>query len=88
MSQNKITPIDKNFLITNEEKVAEILKAFFTEIVVNLKIPEHKGLLTRLEDNQDPISNIIEKYKNHLSIDAIKNAFSSHSFAFETVNMD
>ena len=34
---------------------------------------------------KDPISNIIEKYKNHPSIIGIKNTFPSHSFAIETV---
>ena len=38
MTQNKITPINKNFPVTNKEKVAETLNAFFTEIVVNLKV--------------------------------------------------
>ena len=58
----------------------------FTEIVVNLKIPEYKGLSTPLDNNQDTISKIIEKYKNHTSITAIKNAFLGHSFAFKTVS--
>ena len=35
ITQNKITPINKNFPVTNEEKVAENLNTFFTEIVVN-----------------------------------------------------
>ena len=31
-----------------------------------LKILEYKGILTPLDDNEDPVWNIIEKYKNHL----------------------
>lgn len=58
----------------------------FTEIVVNLKIPEYKGLSTPLDNNQDTISKIIEKYKNYTSIAAIKNAFLGHSFVFKTVS--
>ena len=46
MTQNKIKLIDKNILTTNEEKVAETLNILFTEIVMNLKIPEP------LDDNQ------------------------------------
>ena len=59
--------------------MAESLNTCFTEIVVTLNIPECKGLLTPLENNENPISNIIEKYKNHPSIIAIKNAFPSLS---------
>ena len=55
---------------------------------VPLKIPEYKGLSTRLDDKQDPISNIIEKYKNRPCKNAINNTFPSHSFAFETASMD
>ena len=58
----------------------------FTEIVVNLKIPEYKGLSTPFDNNQDTISNIIEKYKNHTSITATKNTFLGHSFVFKTVS--
>ena len=68
--------------------MAESLNICFTEIVVTLNIPECKGLLTALENNENPISNIIEKYKNHPNIIAIKNAFPSHSFVFGTVNRD
>ena len=35
MTQNKITRVDKKTLVTNEEKVAETLNTFFTEIVLN-----------------------------------------------------
>lgn len=46
MTQNKNKLIDKNILTTNEEKLAETLNILFTEIVMNLKIPEP------LDDNQ------------------------------------
>ena len=35
MTQNKITRVDKKTLVTNEEKVAETLNTFLTEIVLN-----------------------------------------------------
>ena len=46
MTQNKNKLTDKNILTTNEEKLAETLNILFTEIVMNLKIPEP------LDDNQ------------------------------------
>ena len=45
-------------------------------------------LLSPLNDNEGPISNIIEKYKNQPTVIAIKNAFPSHSFVCETVSRD
>ena len=35
-----------------------------TEVAVNLESPEDKNLSIRLDNNEDPISNITEKYKN------------------------
>ena len=35
----KITLVEKNEIINNEEKIAEIFNTYFTNIVSNLKIP-------------------------------------------------
>ena len=55
---------------------------------MNLKIPEYKGFSTPLDENEDPISNTVEKYKNHPSKIIFKNAFPTHSFVFEVVSRD
>lgn len=59
-----------------------------TEVAVNLESPEDKNLSIRLDNNEDPISNIIEKHKNHPSVIATKNVFLSYSFIFETISRD
>ena len=71
-----------------KKKYQQLWIAFFFEIAVNLKIPEYKSLSTAIDYNEDPLLNIIEKYKNHLSVTAIKNVFPSNSFVFETVSRD
>lgn len=48
----------------------------------------YKGLSTLLDDNEDLVSNIIEKYKNYPSVIPFKNYFPSHSFVFERVSRD
>ena len=67
------------------KKSSSNFKYVFNEIVANLKISEYKSLSAPLNDNEGPISNIIEKYKNHPRIIGIKNIFPSHSFVIETV---
>ena len=69
----------------------EILKYGNTEdaeVAVNLESPEDKNLSIRLDNNEDPISNITEKYKNRPSVIATKNVFLSYSFIFETISRD
>ena len=69
----------------------EILKYGNTEdaeVAVNLEPPEDKNLSIRLDNNEDPISNITEKYKNRPSVIATKNVFLSYSFIFETISRD
>ena len=65
----KISLIEKDQIKHNKEKIAETFNTFFTNIVSNLKIPPYQD--TVAED--DPITFIFEKYKNHRSIITIKN---------------
>ena len=72
----KITLVEKNEIINNEEKIAEILNTYFINIVSNLKIPLYqdtdfaRGIGPFV--GNDPITFILAKYKNHPSIIAIK----------------
>lgn len=78
MTQSKGTLTDKNFLITKEEQVAETLNTFFVE-----------GLLATLDNDEDQISNIIEKYRYRPNRITVKNNFPSHSFVFmEKISKD
>ena len=72
----KIALVEKNEIINNEEKIAETFNTFFTNIFPNLKIPPYQDTDFAREIDpvvgDDPITFIMEKYKNHPSIIAIK----------------
>ena len=85
--------VEKNEIINNEEKIAKIFNTYFTNIVSNLKIPPYqdtnfaRGIDPFVGD--DPITFILEKYKNHSSIIAIKDfCHENKTFNFETVKRD
>ena len=82
--------VEKNEIIINEEKITEIFNTYFTNVVSNLKIPLYqdtnfaRGIEPFVGD--DPITFILEKYKNHPSIIAIKNiCHENKTFNFETI---
>ena len=76
----KITLVEKNEITKNDEKIAETFNTFFINIVFNLKIPPYQD--TDIARGIDPvvgddlITFILEKYKNHPSIKAIKKILS------------
>ena len=57
---------------TEDEKNAELLNAFFSNAVSNLNIPEYSGINILAGRISNPALKAILKYKNHLSIVAIK----------------
>ena len=65
----KIRLVEKDEIINNEEKISETFRTFFTNVISNLKIPPYQdtdfagGIDLVLGD--DPITFILEKYKNH-----------------------
>ena len=61
---------------------------FFAEIVVNMNITSDEGSTASIGINADPVTNIIEKYKEQRDIIATKNIFSCQSFSFKTVGRD
>ena len=90
MNKNEnITLVENNNIITSETEIAEKLNAFFSNIVkeLNIKVKEH--LLCDVSDINDPVERAIQKYKNHPSIQMIKETFdSSKTFSFDLVSSD
>ena len=71
-SNNKITLLDGEEIISEDQEIAEIFNAYFANIVVNLDI---EGFVTcdySYNPELDYIANIIVKFKNHPSILTIK----------------
>ena len=69
--------------------VQEKLNAFFSNIVKELNIKAKEDLLCDVSDINDPVERAIQKYKNHPSIQMIKETFdSSKTFSFDLVSSD
>ena len=88
-TNENITLVENNNIISSEIEIAEKLNAFFSNIVkeLNIKVKEH--LLRDVSDINDPVERAIQKYKNHPSIQMIKQTFDSNkTFSFHLVSSD
>ena len=90
MNKNEnITLVENNNIISSEIEIAEKLNAFFSNIVKELNIKVEEDLLCDVSDINDPVERAIQKYRNHLSIQMIKETFdSSKTFSFDLVSSD
>ena len=83
---NNITLLEGNEIVTDNSACAEILNNFFCNSVNNLEID--RNFYVYNEANlDDPIDNIIEKFKYHPSIVSInQKGFKSNNFFFQLVS--
>ena len=65
---NKITLVEDNSILENNDKIAETFNNFFTSAVSNLNIILFVDPSVEIDDIEHPILRIIEQYKNHPSI--------------------
>ena len=70
--------------IVNDVKIAEIFKRFFSNVVIDLKIPDFLGAFPLADNISHPIFKAILKYANHPSTIAIKD-LNNTSFSFSNV---
>ena len=68
MSKKKITLIEESEIVSNDKDTTQVLNAFFSNIVVNLSIPEYVTNDPISDNISDSIINLIVKYRNHPSI--------------------
>ena len=59
-------------VISEDMEIAETFKEFFVNIVTNLKILSKENYKTDVGNDNQPILNCINKFKNHPSIKVIK----------------
>ena len=88
-SENKITLIEGDTLVTSEQKVDNVFSKYYKNIIpsLNLKIPE--ALLSETQGIVDPISKAILKYKFHPSIKLInQNNHILNLFSLKEVNVE
>ena len=80
-SKESIILVNNNNIESNEFDVAKTFNEFFSNIVKNLEIPEYQyedNLHIRLSSN--PVLHAIMKYRNHPSIDTIRQYCSAQRF--------
>ena len=68
---NKITLVEDNSILENNDKIAETFNNFFTSAVSNLNIPPFVDPSVVIDDIEDLILRVIEQNKNHPSVVAI-----------------
>ena len=86
-SLSRITLIENEAIISDDQKVAETLSKFFVKTVDKLDIKEFKNN-SNIDGLSDPVEIAIKKYENHPSIAAITDTFNfTVSFEFEEVNL-
>ena len=88
-SNERITLIENDANIKTEKGTAEVLNAFFSNIVQNLDIQQYNVDDPICENINDPILKAIVRYRNHPSIVAIKRFCNSKShFSFKNVQKE
>ena len=88
-SNERITLIENDEIIKTEKGTAEVLNAFFSNIVQNLDIQQYNVNNPICENINDPPLKAIVRYQNHASIVAIKKFCNSKShFSFKNVQKE
>ena len=87
-SEESISLINKDGLITKNEDLAKTFNNFFSNIVNKLGIEHVPDDESNLSNIDDPILKAIAKYENHQSILRIKNYMKEKNlnFSFEFVD--
>ena len=89
-SQEKVTLVEENKIVSNDENTAQVLNTFFSNIVGSINIPEYI-INDPISDNiSDPIIKLIVKYRKHPSIFTIGEVYNERkkkhaSFSFSKV---
>ena len=76
LSTERITLIEDDKIINDDDEIANIMNTFFSNIVISLSVPKYHDCEGISGDISDPILKVIVRYRNHLSIKAIKRAYN------------
>ena len=83
---NKITLVEDNSILENNDKIAETFNNFFTSAVSNLNIPPFVEPSVEIDHIKDPILRIIEQYKNNPSIVATNENNLTKQLSFKYIS--
>ena len=84
--RQKIILIENDKITGNNKEISEIFNNFFSSIVAKLNIPKYEDLSVNSVNSEDPLENLVTKYKNHPSIRAILDKSQNTSFLLKTVS--
>ena len=70
---DKLKSNKKITLVEDDKKVAEELNSFFSDVVKNLKTPEHSETNPLAEEIAKPILKSVLKYDKHSTVNAVRN---------------
>ena len=88
-TNGNIKQVENNNIISSEIEIGEKLNTFFSNIVKDLNIKVKEDLLCDVSDINDSGETAIQKYKNHASIQMIKETFDSNkTFSFDLASSD
>ena len=65
INHDKITLVDNEETVSDNEEISETLNNFFSDVVTNLNLPQYNDPTVNVEDIEDPVARPVEKYKNH-----------------------
>ena len=86
-TDENITLVENNNILSSEIEIVGKINAFFSNIVKELNIKVKEYLLCDVSYINHPIERAIRKYKNHASIQMIKETFDSNKrFSFDLVS--
>ena len=84
--RQKIGLIENGEIIGNNKEILEIFNNFFSSIGAKLNVPKYEDLSVNSVNSEDPLENLVPKYKNHRSITAILGKSPNISFSLKTVS--
>ena len=74
-------------IVNDDVKIAGIFNRFFSNAVIDLKIPDFHGAVPLADNISHPIFRAILKYANHPSTIAIKGLNNTSMFSFSNVSL-
>ena len=79
-------PMKQKIALIENDEIIDKIDNFFSSIVSKLNIPKYKDLSVNSVNSEDPLKNLVTKYKNHPSIRAILDKSPNRSFSLKTVS--
>ena len=82
-----ITLVNNNKIIFSDIEIAEKLNTFFSNVVKELNIKIKENFLCDVSNINNPVERAIQKYKNHPSLQMIKETFNNYkTFSFDLIS--